>query len=244
MLRLKSAADLLKTQQSLKFFINFLMFLTLLIACEGEERLILNTGSAYFPVQKGIFQVYSVEEVRYNASEAPMTLAYELMAQVVDSFPSGKNQYTYVIHRSTRESDEHLWEALDTWSVRKNGSDIIVSEGNTAYVKIKSPLTVENVWDGNAFNSFGADQYVLKEIDKPLELNGISFSKTLTVEQEYNDDPIVFRDERKEIYARDAGLVYKEIVQLYYCTDDSCLGQQKIDHGIETKMVILEYGKR
>ena len=110
-------------------------------------------------------------------------------------------------------------------------------------MKIRFPLKNENTWNGNVFNSIGEDEYILRDIDQPLELNGNSFANTITVEQEYNDDDIVFRDERKEIYGRDAGLVYKEIIQLHYCTDNSCLGQQQIDHGIEMKMVIREYGK-
>jgi hypothetical protein len=40
-----------------------------------------------------------------------------------------------------------------------------------------------------------------------------------------------------------AGLIYKEVLQLNYCTDDHCLGQQIINDGIEIKMVIKEYGE-
>ena len=219
------------------------MFLTLLAACRGEEGLTLSRGDAYFPLQQGVFQVYSVEEVRYSASGDPTESNYELMAVVADSFPASDGVYIYVIHPSTRDNDASEWQPLDTWSVRRNKSEIVVSEGNTSYVKIKFPLTDTNVWDGNAFNSLGEDEYALREIDLPMELNGMGFAKTITVEQERNDDPIVFRDERKEIYAMDVGLVYKEVIQLNYCTDDTCLGQQKVDYGIETKMVIREYGR-
>jgi hypothetical protein len=69
------------------------------------------------------------------------------------------------------------------------------------------------------------------------------FDNTFTVEQEQNEDFFVFNDERREVYARDIGLVYKKVVQLGYCTDDHCLGQQKIDHGFEMKLVIKQYGK-
>lgn len=214
-----------------------------MIGCEAEDGLPVNAADAYFPLQIGVFQVYQVNEITYSASEAPLESNYELMAEVTDSFPS-QNGLTYVIHRSTRQRQTDAWQSLDTWSVKKDQREIIVAEGNTAYVKMKFPLHEDNTWDGNMFNSLGRDDYAWKDIAEPAVFNGMTFEKTLTVEQEDNDDPIVFRDERKEVYAMDIGLVYKRIVQLSYCTADACLGQQKIDHGQEVTMVIRDYGKR
>jgi hypothetical protein len=241
---LSSAADLLKTRQLLKYFVNFLVFLTLLAACEGEESWNPVDAGAYFPLQKGLYQIYSVEEVQYSVAEEPQERVYELMSEIVDSFPSGENQYTYVIHRSARDSGADPWELLDTWAVRKNANEVIVSEGNISYVKIRFPLLNENKWDGNVLNSLGKDEYALADIGEPAQFNGKSFPTTITVEQERNDDVIVFRDERKEVYAKDAGLVYKELIQLHYCTADDCLGQQKVEEGIEMKMVITDYGRK
>ena len=92
-------------------------------------------------------------------------------------------------------------------------------------------------------NTSGEGEYVLQEVDVPRQFNGISFEKTLMIDQERNGDLIVFTDQREEIYAADAGLVYKKVIQLHYCTDDACLGQQKVDEGMEMTMVIKEYGK-
>lgn len=217
--------------------------MALVAGCEAEESTSLDTGSAYFPFKKGVYQVYSVNEIRYSAIAEPETLAYELMTEVVDSFPSPQGQYTYVIHRSRRSTETDPWEALDTWSARKDNSEAIVSEGNTAFVKVIFPIRSGTRWNGNAFNTLENDEYELKDIDQPFEVNGMTFEKTLTVEQERNEDFIVFRDERQEVYALDVGLVYKVITQLNYCTDDNCRGQQKIDSGIEMKLVIKQYGK-
>lgn len=219
------------------------MVLALFAGCEAEESPHLDTGSAYFPLKKGIFQVYSANEIRYSAMGEPVTLAYELMTEVVDSFPSPQGQYTYVIHRSRRSTEKEPWEELDTWSARKDNREAIVSEGNTPFVKVIFPIRSGTRWNGNAFNTMGDDEYELKDIDQPFEVNGMTFEKTLIVEQERNEDFIVFRDERQEVYALDVGLVYKVITQLNYCTDDNCLGQQKIESGIEMKLVIKQYGK-
>jgi hypothetical protein len=50
-------------------------------------------------------------------------------------------------------------------------------------------------------------------------------------------------DERRNVYALNVGLVYREIIQLNYCTDDTCLGQQIIEDGMEMKVAIKQYGK-
>ena len=219
------------------------MFLTLITGCGTDEHFDRRGGGAYFPLQRGTFHVYDVKEVRYNGSGQPLESRYQLLTEVTDSFPS-EGGYRYVIHRSMRQTEAETWQALDTWSVRKDDHQVVVTEGNTPYVKIRFPLKEGNTWDGNVFNSQGADDYTLRDVEAPASFGGASFEKTITVEQEINDDKIVFRDERKEVYAQDVGLVYKEILQLSYCTDDPCLGQQQIVNGIEMEMVFREYGKR
>lgn len=219
------------------------MLIQFLTACEGEQEVAAIADSEYFALQTGKYQIYDVNEVRYTVSADPITVKYQLKAEVVDSFASGPNIYTYVIHRSTRESEADSWTSLDTWSARREDGALIVSEGNTPYVKLRTPLAHGNTWNGNLFNTIGEDEYGYSNIGQSIEINGISFGETLTVEQENNEDSIVFRDERNEVYARNVGLVYKEFIQLHYCTADACLGQQKVDEGIERTMVINEYGK-
>ena len=243
MLRLNSGADLLKSGQGMKGLTGFLLISMLLAACQGSEISLTAETSDYFPLEKGVYQVYEVHEKRYRSGGAVEESTYELKTEVSDSFPSGSGIFTYVLHRSTRSSPDNLWQPLDTWSVRRDQREVIVTEGNTPYVKIKLPYLTANRWDGNAYNTLGADEYMFNEVDVPRDFEGISFNRTVLVQQEHNDDPIVFRDEREEIYAADAGLVYKKLIQLRYCTDDACLGQQKIQEGTEMTMVIREYGK-
>jgi hypothetical protein len=246
LLRLDLVADLLKSRETLKYLTRFLVFLTLLTSCEGEKITTSVREAAYFPLEKGIFQEYSVHEVIYRPGEDPEELDYEMRTEVVDSFPSSsaQDQYVYVVHRSVRHDEGELWQPLDTWSVRKDEREIVVAEGNVAFVKMRFPLSPENTWDANVLNTMDEDEYALRDIHKRAEVNGISFEKTITVEQEANDDRIVFRDERKERYALGVGLVFREVIQLHYCTANDCLGQQHVDYGTEVQMSITDYGKR
>jgi hypothetical protein len=225
----------------LKYFLNFLLVLALFGGCDADKPQPIDSGSDYFPLRTGAYRIYRVQEVHYINGD-PQTLQYELMTQVVDSFPSNGQELTYVIYRSKRAGESDPWEALDTWSARKDNMRAVVFEGNTPFVKLAFPVRAGVRWNGNGFNTLGEDEYELKDVGQSQELNGLIFSTTATVEQERNDDIIVFRDERREVYARGVGLVSSETVQLHYCTDDFCLGQQVIDEGLELKMEIKEYG--
>jgi hypothetical protein len=73
--------------------------------------------------------------------------------------------------------------------------------------------------------------------------NGLNFPDVVTVLQEDNQDVIVQMDFRQERYARGIGLVSKEVTLLNYCTQPSCLGQQKIESGRVYKQQIIAYGR-
>lgn len=227
----------------MKLFVKFLLFSALFWGCDSEKPLPIDTGVAYFPLQTGIYHIYSVDEVIYSPDMEPQVSAYQLRSEVVDSIPAAEGGYTFVIHRSKRATDADPWEAVDTWSARSDDREAVVAEGNRSFVKLTFPLRPGSRWNGNSFNSLGEDEYEVNELGNAMELNGILFDKTVTVEQENNEDLIVFTDVRREVYASEVGLVSKEVRQLHYCTADHCLGQQKIDHGIEFKMVINQYGK-
>jgi hypothetical protein len=228
----------------LKHFTKYLAALfILLVACNSDEHRKVDIGLDYFPLQKGFYQVYTVDETQYSEVSDPETSHYEIMTEVVDSFPNtGEGTYTYVIYRSRRDDSSAEWEYMDTWSARVDGNEVVQTEGNTPFVKLILPVRNATTWNGNKYNTLGDDSYLVKMVDEPYTLGNIHFEKSLVVEQEKNEDPIVFRDIRQEYYAREAGLISREITQLYYCTDNGCLGQQEIKSGIEFIQQITEYG--
>lgn len=239
-----SWADLSKTSYSLKHFFRFLLLaLILMSACDNDnEHRITDSGYDYFPLKVGLYQRYMVDEIRYSQVAEPETLRYELKQVVVDSFFNASNNIVYVIHRSTRPDENTDWQFLETWSARRDSQSAIMVEGNTAYQKLSFPLSKGGVWDGNKFNDLGEDTYTLKEVDVASEVNGTNFDKTLTVEHEFNDDPIVYTDLRAEVYARNIGLIKKETTQLVYCQSQTCSGNELIESGVVYKQEIIEYG--
>lgn len=210
--------------------------------CDGDASQPLELGLDYFPLDAGTYQVFQVEETRYQGIGDPVTEVYQIKVQVKDSFPNADGTFTYVLARSKRAAPTDTWENFETWSARISNQELVVNEGNTSFVKLVFPLRNGLTWDGNKFNGRGEDEYIITSFGVPATVNGTTFEETLTVSQEMNGDVIVFLDERREVYAKNVGLIKRESRQLSYCTEDHCRGQQQIESGSEFSYELIEYG--
>lgn len=230
----------------MKHFLKYLVVSSIFLSSCGSDESdnIPVLGFEYFPLQKGFYQIYDVEETVYSEVSLPEKEIFQLLTEVADSFPNEKGTTTYVIRRSTRVNENAPWALLDTWSARMEEDELVINEGNIPFVKLAIPLKSGRTWDGNKYNTQKEDVYKVKAIEKSYEVNNRSFNNIVIIEQEHEDDPIVFTDLREEVYAEDVGLVYKEVTQLHYCTKEFCLNDQIIEYGIEYKQTIREYGRK
>jgi hypothetical protein len=197
---------------------------------------------SYLPLRKGAYQTYDVDSVWYTATGREEQY-YELLTEVVDSFPNSEGGFTYVIYRYKRSDPASDWSYHDTWSARASGNRVIVSEGNTAFVKFTLPVSEGATWNGNAFNSLGEDEYEVLSAGEPHTVNGMTFADCVVVNQNDDNDIIVRTDIRTEVYARDTGLILREIRILNYCTA-GCNEFGEIESGVEYTQTITSYGVR
>jgi hypothetical protein len=215
------------------------------VGCEEDEAAKQPSDAEYFPLRKGIYQVYAVHEREYQLLVEIKNSIYQLKTEVVDSFPNQEGGYTYTIHRSTRNTANDLWEFREVWSVRMNSANVVVSEENTPFVKFVFPAVENRHWDGNALNSMPADEYILTNTGKSYELiSGLTVNEYIQIVQEDSGDRFNV-NERQEFYARNIGLVQTEITNIEYCSDeDDCdITQQIIDNGTIYVQTLIEYGQ-
>jgi hypothetical protein len=222
-------------------FLVGLIFIGALSCDSGEDAKPLQTGKDYFSFRKGLYQVYDVTETKYVLN-TPETEVYELKTQVVDSFYNVDGKLTYVIYRSKRSEGETEWNYIDSWSGVADSREVIVNEENIPFLKIKNPIDPGTAWNGNTYNTGEVDEYKLEETNMSYTFNGNTFEECITINQSDNEDYVVFLDQRKEIYAKGIGLIYKETTQLSYCTAEGCLGDQEVESGLIYKQTVKEHG--
>src|SRR5690606_631648 len=99
------------------------------------------------------------------------------------------------------------------------------------------------VWNGNAFNDLGVDDYAMLRVGIPYTVAGTTFDDCAEVSQNDDADMIVRTDIRKAVYARDVGLIRRELRILKYCTA-GCNVFVEIEAGVEYTQTIKEYGVR
>ncbi len=228
----------------MKYFLKYLIFCAAVaaVSCDSsDETPPVDNSKLYLPLRPGQFQMYDVLEIVYTLG-VPETLKYELKTVITDSFPNSAGGFTYVMHRSKKSEGEQNFIPLDTWSVRPGTHEVVVQEENISFVKIKLPAERNIEWDGNLFNTLGEDPYLIEEVKASISLNGLTFDDCLIINQNDNQDYVVFLDQRKEVYAKNAGLIYRESTLLNYCTVGSCLGQQEVESGTIYKQTIKSHG--
>ena len=77
-------------------------------------------------------------------------------------------------------------------------------------------MNVDATWNGNALNTLGDWEYLYKYMDTKEVINGTTFDNVLMVEQKDDKSKnAIHRQYFIEKYAKDIGLVYREIKDLY-----------------------------
>lgn len=86
-----------------------------------------------------------------------------------------------------------------------------------------------------------SDTYKVVNFNQPLTLGSFSFDSTLTVIQK-DDSTLTNIDRRKEIYAANVGLVYKDSTVANFCNPSIC-DFPVIEFGRKSRQIIIGYGK-
>jgi hypothetical protein len=147
-----------------------------------------------------------------------------------------------MILREVRENSGDAWETDSVWTVRKDNTRVIRTENNIPVINLVFPISENTTWDANGFNEREPDKYEMVEAGKPFDGEFVTFGETVTVIQEYIPDKVVNFISRKEIYSKQAGLVYKENIKLIFLQGDQA-NAEIIDSGIRYFQSIIEHGQ-
>jgi catabolite regulation protein CreA len=81
-------------------------------------------------------------------------------------------------------------------------------------------------------------------LGKPFTVNGVTFPETVTVIQTGSNDPLINKQQGKEVYAKGVGLIYRELMITEAYTDPQFLNlpyDQRIRIGFKLTMKLTDY---
>jgi len=145
--------------------------------------------------------------------------------------------------------DNMLWEIKDVWSYTKTARTLEVVEEDVRFTKLIFPVVEDATWDGNAHNTLGSRDYKYSYINRAETINGTAFENVLYVEQK--DDKlknVIHREFYIEKYAKNVGLVYREIKDLLSGTvtlnpnGTIVPVENRIKSGIKYKLTYVTHG--
>jgi len=229
----------MNTRKLFFLFVSLLIFGCTTVDVRPKEEYL--TDFEYFPLEIGHFVEYTVNQTDYAESDSVVN-EFQLKVVIVDSMLVN-DRTVYIINKFKRSTVNDNWEIELVLSALIQDDNLLIQENNFIYNRLVFPFKENRIWDGNAFNNLNEDRYEMENVKGSLEFNNQIYPETITVIQNDNEDVIVKTDIRKEVYAKNIGLLYSESEIIDYCTENDCLGQQKINTGIKFKQTILNYGK-
>lgn len=187
----------------------------LLNSCKKDEYETVNRsyGKGYSSTRPGSYNIYKVEEIIYDDFFNTIdTFRYQLKESNQSFFTDNLGRKALRIERYKMNTNNQ-WDLLNVWySVEDNVSYERVEE-NIRYVKLSFPLNEEVVWNLNAYNSENSNYVYYNLINQKYSLDSFKFDSAISVKS----DPVsssLRQREYNEVYARNIGLVYQNIVHI------------------------------
>jgi len=200
--------------------------------CQSDTSDPVTPGYDYFPLETGRYIIYDVNERHYSLNTAPIQRLYQIKEVVGASYTDVTGRQAYRLLRYRRSVESQPWLADSIWSGRLVDSEAIRTENGVDFVKLRFPVSDRLRWNGNRYNAVGEDEYEARNSGQSYRVSDKQFNETVTVVAQ-QDSTLLSQDKRIEVYAEQVGLIYKERVQLQYCsTTPACIGTHQIDYGI------------
>jgi hypothetical protein len=217
------------------------VFFALLTACKKEiipnDNILL--GKEYFPITKDHTIEYAIDSIIYNDfNKSTDTFRMQFKDVIGESFYDNEGRESYVVNRYSRQDDTYLWKDLMTFYATKTNFRVEVVENNLRMIKLVFPVKLKTYWSGNIYIPAQIDDklkwlwnwnYTYTYINQPFNTGLASFSNTIEVigindstnNPEQFPDAIANKTYSKEVYAKNVGLIYRELTNWEYQPDGS-----------------------
>lgn len=210
-----------------------------------------DVGYGYAPDIIGKYVVYDVDSTVFDDfAKDTLYYKYRIKEKLEETFTDNQGRTAIRLVRyvkrydPAKSYDQIAWTLKDVWNYTRTATSLEVVEENIRYTKLVFPVKTDVSWNGNAQTTQPSMDYKYLFTDQKHTVNGTVFDDVLCVEQK--DDKrknVIHRQYYIEKYARNVGLVYREITDVYSNTVVAGIPvEQRIEKGIIYKLTYITHG--
>jgi len=225
------------------------------VSCKKEIESPPDVGYDYAPVNIGKYVVYDVDSTVYDDFALDTTYTkYRIKEKLEEIYVDNQGRQAIKLVRYIKMYDSLIsydniaWTVKDVWNYTKTNTSLEVVEEDVRFTKLSFPIKIDATWNGNALNTIGEWNYTYDYINQSETINGVHFENVLLVVQKNDKNNAIHREYFIEKYAKDVGLVYREIKDLYAAPKvDLITGlllpvEQRIEKGVIYKLTYITHG--
>lgn len=196
----------------------FIIAMLAFSACQKENIVPADVEFAadkqYFPLQTDKTLIYKVTEINIDKpSDYYDTAVYYLRERTDIPFIDNEGDTAYRIERYKSPTQNYNWKISDVWEAKLTTYTAEKVEENQRFIKIKFPLVIGKNWNGNLKNELGEKNSTIASLSAQYENGNIKLDSCLSITRDSSVSQIS-KVYDVEIYARNIGLVYKEITDI------------------------------
>lgn len=246
-----------------------LLAIIVLIGCKKEtEQIQIEALTDYLPLQAGKYITYRTDSTVFtNFGTITKVRSYQEKQEVDALVTDNLGRPSYRIFRYLRDTaGSQPWTPAGSLYVTLTSNTIEVIENNLRYVKLASPIGLNNSWKGNRFlpiepyqdtYEFSNDDdgdtdvslpmwnYTYTEVDGTFDYKGQSVGPVVTVlhisdsvnAPVTNPDAYGYVNYSTDKYAKGIGLVYEELTMWEYQPNTGNSAGYKTGFGVKRTMI-------
>ncbi len=221
----------------------FLVVAGIVFSCAKKNDPSLDDlGYNYYPIRIGDYFIYDVIDTSFQGLGSEIVSTYQVKEEIHETVVVNDEE-RYQIYLYYKQPNEEWKEYPDSnWTVFLKEGKLIRIEDNIRFVKLVFPLSVNKKWDGNITDTESDPQnyYTMKEINRPFSYDAQNFNETVSVVH-YENSSALDDNYSVEVFAKNVGMVYKEIKVYKY--EQSNLLAKQIEYGRHYYKKLVSYGR-
>lgn len=192
-------------------FILLLASIAIIFSCNKFENMPKpDMASNYFPLKVGNVIIYNVDSTVYSDfNNSTTNYLFQLKDSIISKFIDLQGHEAYRIERYKKTpTQDWFFQKIIARKVSNNRAEEFID--NRRYVRLVFPPTLQSTWNGNLYNDLDEWRHEITAIDEPLTIGTNQLDSTISISQ-YNENNLIREDIYDETYAKNIGLVIKEV---------------------------------